>query len=51
LKGGEIRNIGKEPEHGVDQDEVETILHAKHGDFNVDTKVGVLLVEEETTID
>jgi len=50
-KGAEIRNIGKETEHGVAQYEVETILNGKHRDFNVDTKGVLLLVEEETTID
>ena len=51
LKGGQIRGIGKETEHGVAQYEVETMLNGKHRDFNVDTKGKVLLVEEETTID
>lgn len=51
LKGGEIKSIGKETEHGVAQYEVETILNGKHRDFNVDTKGKVLLVEEETNID
>jgi uncharacterized membrane protein YkoI len=51
LKGGEIKNIGKETEHGVAQYEVETMLNGKHHDFNVDTKGKLLLVEEETTID
>jgi uncharacterized membrane protein YkoI len=50
-KGAEIKNIGKETEHGVAQYEVETILSGKHRDFNVDTKGVLLLVEEETTID
>ena len=36
LNGGEIRNIGKETEHGVTQYEVETTLNGKHRDFNVD---------------
>jgi hypothetical protein len=51
LKGGEIKNIGKETEHGVTQYEVETMLNGKHRDFNIDTKGAVVLVEEETTID
>jgi len=51
LKGGEIRNIGKETEHGVAQYEVETMLNGKHRDFNVDTKGNLVLVEDETTID
>jgi hypothetical protein len=51
LKGGEIKNIGKETEHGVTQYEVETLLNGKHRDFNVDTKGTLLVVEEETAID
>jgi uncharacterized membrane protein YkoI len=51
LKGGQIRNIGKEIEHGVVQYEVETVLNGKHRDFNVDNKGKLLLVEEETNID
>ena len=50
-KGAEIKNIGKETEHGVAQYEVETMLNGKHRDFNVDTKGKLLLVEEETTLD
>ena len=50
-KGAEIKNIGKETEHGVVQYEIETILNGKHRDFNVDTKGKVLVVEEETAID
>ena len=51
LKGGQIRNIGKETEDGVTQYEVETMLNGKHRDFNVDTKGKLVVVEEETTID
>ncbi len=51
LKGGEIKNIGKETEHGVAQYEVETMLNGKHRDFNVDTKGSLLVVEEETSLD
>jgi uncharacterized membrane protein YkoI len=51
LKGGEIKNIGKETEHGVTQYEVETMLNGKHRDFDVDTKGAVVLIEEETSID
>jgi hypothetical protein len=51
LKGGEIKGIGKETEHGVAQYEVETMLNGKHRDFNVDTKGKLILVEEETTFD
>jgi CheY-like chemotaxis protein len=45
-KGGEIKNIGKETEHGVTQYEVETMLNGKHRDFEVDTKGALLVVEE-----
>jgi hypothetical protein len=51
LKGGEIKNIGKETEHGVAQYEVETMLNGKHRDFNVDTKGNLVVLEDETTID
>lgn len=51
LKGGEIKNISKETEHGVAQYEVETMLNGKHRDFNVDASGKLLLVEEETSID
>jgi uncharacterized membrane protein YkoI len=51
LKGGEIKSIDKETEHGVAQYEVETILNGKHRDFEVDTKGGLMVVEEETSID
>ena len=51
LKGGEIRNIGRETEDGVSQYEVETMLNGKHRDFNVDTKGTLLVVEEETNMD
>jgi hypothetical protein len=51
LKGGEIKNIGKETEDGVAQYEVETLLNGRHRDFNVDTKGNLVVVEEETTID
>jgi uncharacterized membrane protein YkoI len=51
LKGGEIKSIGKETEHGVAQYEVETMLNGKHRDFEVDTKGTLLVVEEETTLD
>jgi hypothetical protein len=51
LKGGEIRNIGRETEDGIAQYEVETMLNGKHRDFNVDTKGVLLVVEEETAID
>ena len=51
LKGGEIKNIGKEKEDGVEQYEVESVLNGKTRDFNVDAKGKLLLVEVETTID
>lgn len=51
LKGGEIKNIGKETEKGVSQYEVETMLNGKHRDFNVDSKGTLLVVEEEASID
>jgi len=51
LKGGEIKSIGKETEHGVAQYEVESMLNGKHRDFNVDTKGNLVVVEEETSID
>ncbi|MBZ5620569.1 MAG: hypothetical protein LAQ69_17865 [Acidobacteriia bacterium] len=50
-KGAEIKNIGKETEHGVAQYEVETMVNGKHRDFNVDTKGALVVVEEETTLD
>jgi hypothetical protein len=49
--GAEIKNIGKETEHGVTQYEVETMRNGKHRDFNVDTKGNLIEVEEETTLD
>jgi hypothetical protein len=51
LKGGEIKNIGKEKEDGIEQYEVESVLNGKSRDFNVDIKGNLLLVEEATTID
>lgn len=51
LKGGEIKNIGKEKEDGVEQYEVETVRNGKARDYNVDTKGNLLVVEEATTID
>jgi len=51
LKGGEIKSIDKETEHGVAQYEVETMLNGKHRDFEVDTKGTLMVVEEETSID
>jgi uncharacterized membrane protein YkoI len=51
LKGGEIKNISKETEHGVVQYEVETMVNGKHRDLEVDTKGKLLVVEEETVLD
>src|SRR6195256_1942190 len=51
LKGGEIKNIGKEKEDGVEQYEVESVLNGKARDFNVDAKGNLLLVEVATTLD
>src|ERR1035437_1632032 len=51
LKGGEIKSIGKETEHGVAQYEVETMLNGKHRDFNVDTKGKLLLCEKRAAND
>jgi hypothetical protein len=51
LKGGEIKNIGKEKEDGVEQYEVESVLNGKSRDFNVDAKGNLLLVEVATTLD
>ena len=50
-KGAEIKTISKETEKGVTQYEIETIVNGKHRDFNVDTKGGLVVVEEETSID
>jgi hypothetical protein len=51
LKGGEIKNIAKEKEDGVEQYEVESVLNGKVRDFNVNSMGALLVVEEETTID
>jgi hypothetical protein len=51
LKGGEIKNIGKEKEDGVEQYEVESVLNGKSRDFNVDAKGDLLLVEVTTALD
>jgi hypothetical protein len=50
-KGAEIKSISKETEKGVTQYEIETLVNGKHRDFNVDTKGGLVVVEEETSID
>src|ERR1700674_2281403 len=51
LNGGEIKNIAKEKEDGVEQYEVESVLNGKSRDFNVDSKGVLLVVEEATNID
>jgi hypothetical protein len=51
LDGGEIKNIAKEKEDGVEQYEVETVLDGKGRDFDVDSKGTLLGIEEQTTID
>jgi len=51
LKGGEIKNIGKEKEDGIEQYEIESVLNGKSRDFNVDAKGNLLLIEEATSID
>ena len=51
LKGGEIKNIGKEKEDGVEQYEVESTLNGKARDFNIDSKGKLLVIEEATTIE
>ena len=51
LNGGEIKNIAKEKEDGVEQYEVESVLNGKSRDFTVDSKGGLLVMEEGTTID
>ena len=51
LKNGEIKNISKEKEDGVEQYEVETLLNGKARDFDVDLKGTLLVVEEATAIE
>jgi hypothetical protein len=51
LNGGDIKNIAKEKEDGVEQYEVETVLNGKARDFDVDSKGALLVVEEQTAID
>ena len=51
VKGGQIKNISKEEEDGIEQYEVESLVNGKSRDFNVDTKGNLLVVEEATTID
>jgi hypothetical protein len=50
-RNAEIKNISKETEKGVAQYEVETLVNGRHRDFNVDTKGGLVVVEEEVSID
>jgi hypothetical protein len=51
LKGGEIKNIGKETEDNTEQFEIESVLNGKARDFNVDMKGNLLVMEEATTLD
>ena len=51
LKGGAIKNIGKEKEDGIEQYEIETTVNGKARDFNVAVDGRLLVVEEATTID
>jgi uncharacterized membrane protein YkoI len=50
LKGGEIKNISKEKEDGVEQYEIESVMNGNARDFNVDARGKLLVVEEATTI-
>jgi hypothetical protein len=51
LKGGTIKNIGKETEDGAVQYEIESLLNGQARDFNVDLKGNLLVMEEATTLD
>jgi len=51
VKGGEIRNVAKEKEDGVEQYEIETTLNGKSRDFSIDSNGVLLEIEEATTID
>lgn len=51
LKGGQIRNIGKENENGVEEYEIETLLNGKSRDIEVDLKGNLLVLEEAVPID
>jgi hypothetical protein len=51
LKGGEIKNIGKEKEDGIVQYEVETVVNGHVRDFNVDSKGNLLVVEEPVELE
>lgn len=51
LKGGEIKTITKEVEKGVTQYEIESVLNGKRRDFNVDLKGGLVVMEEEASIE
>ena len=51
LNGGQIKNIGKEKEDGIEQYEIESLLNGKSRDFNVDFKGNLMVVEEATIID
>ena len=51
LNGGEIKNISKEKEDGIEQYEIESVLNGQARDFNVDVMSTLLVMEEATTID
>src|SRR5262249_50326630 len=51
LKGGAIKNIGKEKEDGIEQYEIETTVNGKARHFNVDVDGRLLVGEEATTME
>jgi hypothetical protein len=51
LKGGDIKNIARGNEDGIEQYEVESVLNGKSRDFNVDAKGTLLLMEVATTME
>ena len=51
LQGGEVKNISKEKEDGIEQYEIESTLKGKQRDFNVAADGRLLVVEEATTLD
>lgn len=51
LKGGTIKNIGKEKEDGIEQYEIESTLNGTSRDFNVAADGRLLVVEEGTTLE
>ena len=46
-KGAEIKAISKETEDGKVRFEVETVVNGKHRDIAIDTKGGVIEIEDE----